>query len=58
MTIIELKKHLKESSQDQLVKDIVDLYYENDLVKDYYIKKHSAGNKFSRLNQIQRNHRK
>lgn len=58
MTVIELKKHLKESSQDQLVKDIVDLYWKNDLVKDYYITKHNAGNKFSRLNQILSNHRK
>jgi hypothetical protein len=42
--ITELKKHLKESSQDQLIKDIVDLYRKNDFVKDYYITKYNADN--------------
>jgi hypothetical protein len=36
MKITELKKHLKESSKEQLIKDIVDLYKKNEFVKDYY----------------------
>jgi hypothetical protein len=42
--ITELKKHLKDSSQDQLIKDIVDLYRKNDFVKDYYTTKYNADN--------------
>jgi ribosomal protein S8 len=47
--ITELRKHLKESGQDQLIKDIVDLFQKNDFVKDYYITKYNADNSLTVL---------
>ena len=49
MKITELRKHLKESGQDQLIKDIVDLYQKNEFVKDYYITKYNADNSLTVL---------
>jgi len=42
MNITELKKHLKDATKEELLKDIVDIYKKNEFVKDYYVSKYSA----------------
>jgi hypothetical protein len=49
MKINELKRSLKESTKEQLIKDIVDLFKKNEFVKDYYCSKYSDGNDISLL---------
>ena len=49
MKINELKRNLKESSKEQLIKDIVDLYKKNEFVKDYYCSKYSEDGDISLL---------
>ena len=49
MKISELRKHLKESGQDLLIKDIVDLYQKSEFVEDYYITKYNADNSLTVL---------
>ncbi len=44
MKITELKKHLKESTKEQLIKDIADLFKKNEFVKDYYLSKYGDDN--------------
>jgi len=44
MKITELKKHLKESTKEQLIKDIADLFKKNEFVKDYYRSKYEDDN--------------
>jgi len=49
MNINELKRNLKESTKEQLIKDIVDLFKKNEFVKDYYNSKFSDDNSLSVL---------
>jgi len=49
MKIIELKRTLKESTKEQLIKDIVDLFKKNEFVKDYYNSKYGDDNSLSIL---------
>jgi len=44
MKINELKKALKDSTKEDLIKDIVDLFKKNTFVKDYYDSKYSTDN--------------
>lgn len=41
MKVTELKIRLKDKSQEELIKDILDLFKKNQFVKDYYISKYS-----------------
>jgi len=41
VNITELKRKLKESTREELLKDIVDLFKKNNFVKDYYDTKYS-----------------
>ncbi|SER23055.1 hypothetical protein SAMN05421690_101370 [Nitrosomonas sp. Nm51] len=45
----ELKRKLKESTKEQLIKDIVDLFKKNEFVKDYYDSKYGNDNSLSVL---------
>ncbi len=49
MKINQLKIALKESTKDQLLKQIVDLFKKSEFVKDYYISKYSGDNSLSVL---------
>jgi len=49
MKINELKRNLKESTKEQLIKDIADLFKKNSFVKDYYNTKYSNDNNQSVL---------
>ncbi len=49
MKINELKSNLKESTKEQLIKDIADLFKKNEFVKDYYNSKYSDDNSLSVL---------
>lgn len=49
MKINELKRNLKESTKEELIKEIVDLFKKNDFVKDYYDSKYGAENSLSVL---------
>ena len=51
MKINELKNHLKETTKEELVKDIVDLFKKSNFVKDYYSIKYYQDNNFSVLNK-------
>ncbi len=44
MKINDLKTALKDSTKEDLIKSIMDLYKKNDFVKDYCILKYSEGN--------------
>jgi hypothetical protein len=49
MNITELKKHLKNSTKEQLVSDIADLFKKNEFVKDYFHSKYGDDNNHSIL---------
>ncbi|NOZ09855.1 MAG: hypothetical protein GXP09_02235 [Gammaproteobacteria bacterium] len=49
MKINDLKRSLKESTKEDLIKSIVDLYKKNDFVKDYYTSKYGDGSNLSIL---------
>ena len=51
MKINELKKVLKDSTKEDLIKDIVDLFKKNNFVKDYYGSKYNTDNTLSILNK-------
>lgn len=44
MKITELKKHLKNSTKEQLISDIADLFKKNDFVNDYFRSKYGDDN--------------
>ena len=54
MKITELKKHLKESTKEQLIKDITDLFKKNEFVKDYYLSKYGDDNSQSILTKYKK----
>ena len=47
--INDLKRNLNESTKEDLIKSIVDLYQKNAFVKDYYTIKYGLGNSLSIL---------
>ena len=49
MKINDLKRKLKDSTKEDLIKEIVDLYKKNSFVKDYYITKYDDENSISVL---------
>jgi hypothetical protein len=51
MKISELKRQLKESTKEQLIKDITDLFKKNEFVKDYYYLKYGDDKSLSVLNK-------
>ncbi len=51
MNINILKQKLKQSTTEQLIKDIVDIYKKNNFVKDYYNSKYSKKDDISILNK-------
>ena len=51
MKVNDLKSNLKESSKEDLIKEIVELYKKNSFVKDYYILKYDVENNSSVLLQ-------
>jgi hypothetical protein len=54
MKITELKKHLKESTKEQLIKDIADLFKKNEFVIDYYLSKYQDDNSQSTLTKYKK----
>ena len=51
MKLNDLKRNLKESSKEELIKEIVELFKKNSFVKDYYILKYDVENNSSVLVQ-------
>lgn len=53
MKVADFKHHLKNSTKEQLEKDILDLYKKSDFVKDYYTSKNLEGGELSLLKKHQ-----
>lgn len=53
MKIVDLKRRLKDSTKEQLEKDILDLYKKSNFVKEYYTSKNSDGGELSLLKKHQ-----
>ena len=51
MKVNDLKKNLKGSSKEELIKEIVELFKKNSFVKDYYVLKYNIENKSSILDK-------
>ena len=51
MKVNDLKRNLKDSSKEELIKEIVELFKKNSFVKDYYILKYDAESNSSVLDK-------
>ena len=51
MKVNDLKKNLKDSSKEELIKEIIELFKKNSFVKDYYILKYDTESNSSVLDK-------
>jgi len=51
MKVNDLKRNLKNSSKEELIKEIIELFKKNSFVKDYYILKYDSESNSSVLNK-------